>query len=143
MLEALGSKERAQGNTCCCDSCGVVGLSSRLQFESFPPVTKLGRKRRTVEHKNITEDTMKKLKQSLQLEREKYLKCHPAFQIFGPDIVCSDSLIDHICSQAKFVKVEDDLQLFALRPELRPLFFRIIIDVLSELPSAKRSRIIR
>ena len=46
------------------------GLSSRLQFESFPPVTKLGRKR-TVEHKNITEDTMKKPKQSLQLEREK------------------------------------------------------------------------
>ena len=101
MLEAVGSKERAQGNNCCCDSCGVTGLSSRLHFEALLPV---GRKRRTAEHKNVTEDTMKKLKQSLQLEREKYLKCHPAFQIFGPDCVCSDSLIDHICSQAKFVK---------------------------------------
>ena len=67
------------------------------------------------------------------------MKSHPVFLLFGPDSVCSDSLIDHICSQAKFVKVEDDLSFFALRPELRPLFFRIIIDVLSELPSAKIS----
>ena len=66
---------------------------------------------------------MKKLKQSLQLERDKYLKYHPAFLIFGPDSVCSDNLIYHICSQAKFVKVEDDLNFFALRPELRPFFF--------------------
>ena len=142
MLEAIGSEERAQGNKCCCDSCGVAGLSPRLHFESFPPVTKVGRKR-TAEHKNITEDTIKKLKQSLQLERDKFLKCHPAIILFGPDSVCSDSLIDHICSQAKFVKVEDDLNFFALRPELRPLFFRVIMDVLSELPSAKKSRIIR
>ena len=73
---------------------------------------------------------------------EKYLKCLPAFQIFGPNIVISDSLIDHICSQAKFVKVEDNLQLFTLQPELRPLFFRIIINVLSELASGKWSHII-
>ena len=143
MLEAIGSEERGQGNKCCCDSCGVTDLSPRLHFESFPPMAKVGRKRRTVEHKNITEDTVKQLKQSLQLERDKYLKCHPAFQLFGPDSVCSDSLINHICSQAKFIKVEDDLNFFALRPELRPLFFRIIIDVLSELPRAKRSHIIR
>ena len=58
LLEAIGSEESAHGK-CCCDSCGIADLSPRLQFELFPPVTKAGRKRRTAEHKNITEDTVK------------------------------------------------------------------------------------
>ena len=90
MLKAIGNEEES-----CCDSCSVGGLS------------------KTAFRRISSSDAIKKLKQSLQLERDKYLKCHPAFVLFGPESVCSDSLTDHICSQAKFVKVEDDLNFFA------------------------------
>ena len=46
MLEAIGSEEVARGNKC---SCGIAGLAPRLHFESFPPIRKVGRKRRTAE----------------------------------------------------------------------------------------------
>ena len=70
---------------------------------------------------------------------------HPSYIMFGPDSVCADSLIDHICTQAKFIRVKDDLDVFfSLRPELRPTFFRVIQDVLSGVAIPRKSqRVVR
>ena len=109
MLEAIGSKETAKGNNCCCDSCGIAGLAPKLHFESHKPVSTVGRKRRTAVYA-VTDDVLLTLKQSLRLERDRY---HPNYMLFGPDSICSDSLIDNVCTQAKFIKVEEDLNLFS------------------------------
>ena len=108
MLEAIGSLEDCQRDECCCDCCGADRLSPKLKFECVKPVSTAGRKRRCAVF-SVTDEAVETLKEALRNERDKYMDNHRSFITFGPDCVCCDSLIDHICMQAKFVKVESDL----------------------------------
>lgn len=122
MLEAIGSCEDASGETCCCDVCGCTRLVATLRFEDRVEATTVSRKRRTAVY-CTSEDLLTSLRERLQLARDQYMADHPAYKMFGADSVCSDSLIDYICTQAKFIGSQDDLcTIFPLRPELRTVF---------------------
>ena len=140
MLEAIGSTESCDGENACCDTCGVDRLVPKLKFEESRPVNTVSRKRRCAVF-TVTEDAVSTLAQALRQERDKYLDNHPNFAPFGPDCVCSNSLIDHICMQAKFISEESDLDtIFTLRPALRPIFFKIIQDIFSVVAIPRKSR---
>ena len=111
MLEAIGSTESCDGENACCDACGVDRLVPKLMFEESRPVNTVSRKRRSAVF-TVTEDAVSTLAQALRQERDKYLDKHRNFAPFGPDCVCSNSLIDHICTQAKFISEESDLDAF-------------------------------
>ena len=140
MLEAVGSTENCDREDACCDTCGVDRLLPELKFEQSRPVNTISRKRRCAVF-TVTEDAVSTLAQALRQERDKYLDNHPNFLPFGPDCVCSNSLIDHICMQAKFVSKESDLDtFFTLRPTLRLMFFKTIQDIFSVEAVRKKSR---
>lgn len=49
-------------------------------------------------------------------------------------IVCPDSVITHICAQARFIDSEDVLKDFGLRTELVGPFYCIIVQEMSQHP---------
>ena len=67
MLEAIGSIEEANGDKCCCDSCGMAGLAPKLHFESMKPISTAGHKRRAAAYR-VTDDLLVELKRSLRGE---------------------------------------------------------------------------
>lgn len=142
MLEALGSMEEVNRKEYCCDVCGFDKLLTRLHFESKRPSGTVGKKRRKAAY-SVSDDITQRLQLALREARDKYLADNEHFLAFGPQSICCDTLIDHICEQAKFLKQESDLDAFyALRPVLRPLFFKIIHDILSVTAVPKKSRCI-
>jgi hypothetical protein len=51
---------------------------------------------------------------------------NPAFAIVGEQMVCCDGVISDICSNAKFISVLKDMDLFSIRTELRERFFNAL-----------------
>ena len=47
----------------------------------------------------------------LKAERANYISEHPTLAILGVQLVCPDSVIDSICSSAKFISVAKDMGL--------------------------------
>ena len=64
------------------------------------------------------------------------------FNMIGVSFVCSDSAIDKLCSEAKYIKVIDDIpvQLFGIWPDLKITMFQIICDNCSLVSCTKNSR---
>ena len=55
--------------------------------------------------------------------------------------MCPDSVIDSVCKHSKFVECPGDLDdIFGLRPDLRPTFYKIIIEVLQNSPAEPKRR---
>ena len=67
------------------------------------------------------------------------MQSHPHYYMSHYSFVCPDCVIDNICEQARFIKSEEDLNVVGLRPELKSLFFAVIINFLSSASPAKRS----
>ena len=59
------------------------------------------------------------IKLQLEAERSKFIDSNPSFSIVGKQLVCPDSVISQICSNAKYISVLDDMDLFFLRHELK------------------------
>ena len=63
--------------------------------------------------------------------------------MLGESFVCPDSVIESTCKQSKFIEYPGDLDdIFGLHPDLRPTFYKIIIDVLQNSPiEPKRQKV--
>ena len=60
--------------------------------------------------------------------------------MLGESFVCPDSVIESICKQSKFTEYPGDLDdIFGLRPDLRPTFYKIT-DVLQNSPIEQERR---
>ena len=100
MLEAIGSMEECEEGKPCCDCCGLV---AKLRCEEQCRTSTVGRKRRCAPF-TVTNEAVNALAQALRREQDAYLQNHPDLLTFGPDCVCSDTLIDHVPRLNLFTK---------------------------------------
>ena len=123
MIKSVGSDEVVGGrNGLCCDTCnGVDCLGSQLRFEARSvneQTVPNGRKRPRAKKKS--DRSTVQLKSALLLERTSYIARHPGFRVLGPEVVCPDCVIDHVCKIAHSVESEADLS--RVNRSLRPIF---------------------
>ena len=122
----------------CCDSCDMSKCPKSVCFESQATSTK--RKRQTLV-KEMNESCMADLRAGLVKAVDDFLEKHPSYKMLGRSFICPDTVIDKICSEAKFLNSIEDLNsIIGLRPEIKSNLFHVVISVLSNAPSHKRSR---
>ena len=142
MLKCVGSDEVGRRTGLCCDMCsGLDCIGSQLRFETRAVRKQMvpsERKRPRAKKKN--EHLTAQLKSALLLERTRYITQHPGYRILGPQMVCPDCVINHVCKIAHSIESEADLS--RVNRNLRPYFFKVIQDCLSTDSSSKRSRIV-
>ena len=140
-MRAIGDCTITHQGRFCCDLCGEPQFSNaKLCFERYAisAIAKRGRRTAVWDSNQSLQDI---LKQRIIDARRQYILEHPSFLMIGESVVCPDSVIDSVCKQSKFVKSPGDLDdMFGLRPELRPIFYKIIIDVLQNSPVEPKRR---
>ena len=89
----------------------------------------------------MPESLSRQLHCALEQERDKIMAEKPSYRILGPQYVCADSIIQEICSRAKYITSIDHLDIAFLRPELRVRFYTIVMNIVADAPSTgKQSR---
>ena len=129
MLKSLG--DTVQQNSSCCRVCNPSTFSdgnrlSVLKAGKAPP-----RKKRRVAQRRVDKFFIETMKSRLKEERAKYIREHPGLAILGDELVCPSSVIDTICSSAKFISIASDMEMFCLRQELKQRFFCVIMSVVN------------
>jgi hypothetical protein len=140
-LRAIGDCTITHQGRFCCGLCGDLQFSNtKLCFERYAisAVAKKGRRTAVWDLRQSLQDVLKK---RMIDARRQYIQQYSIFFMLGENFVCPDSVIDFVCKQSKFVEYPGDLDdIFGLRPELRPTFYKIIIDVLQNSPVASKRR---
>lgn len=126
MILSLGGS--TQQNSVCCMVCHPSAISdggrlSILQEGKAPP-----RKKRRAAVRKLDKPAMDHLKSHLKAERAQYIKEHTTFAMLGDQMVCPDSVIESICSSAKFISQVADMNVFSLRQDLKLRFFDVIMS---------------
>ena len=62
------------------------------------------------------------MKQKLIAIREEVYKDRPSFSIIGICFLCTDSIINNLCKEAKYIESVEDTVLIRVQPELREHF---------------------
>ena len=129
MIRSLGGT--VEQTSLCCMVCNPSAFSdssrlSVLQIGKAPP-----RKKRRVAVRKLNQSTIDDLESRLKAERTKYIVEHPSLAILGEQLVCSESVIDSICSNAKFISIPSDMDSFCLRQELKQRFFNALTAVVT------------
>ena len=107
----------------CCDCCCPSALSSsaycRLNILKQGVASRVKRRRAA---RSVDKDL---LKNKLVTARNSFLQQQDDFCAVGIQFICSDSVIDKLCEQAKFIKNIDDfpVELFGIRQEIKHTFF--------------------
>ena len=96
LLRAVGSQETPT-TTACGDVC-EGGVPGNLQFE----VHEVTSRKRGIAHRETNEALTAKLKAKLVEARDDFLESHSDLKMFGPSFVCSNTIIDEICTNARF-----------------------------------------
>ena len=60
--------------------------------------------------------------------------------MIGCSQICSNLVIEELCSKAKFWKAENDIDVFGIRPEYRKRFADVVFDTISDAPPTKYFR---
>lgn len=83
-----------------------------------------------------------KIKKTLRKERLEYMtkNCPHMAMIGSHQGLCSDAIIDDICSNAQNIVSVEDLDYFLLCPELVTFFFIVLMDIVRAAPPAKQRR---
>lgn len=121
LIESIGGVVE-RSTTACCNICSVHPLSSRLDIIHRRAGTNKRTRKRAV--RSIEQEELKK---KLELAREDFLDKHPSFRIVGIDFVCTNLAIEKLCEEAKYLHSADDIPM-EIRPELRDIFFSVIIS---------------
>lgn len=118
---------------CCTDGVPYARLDI-LQ----PGTRKYRKKPATV--REIPDSLSQQLQIALEQERDKILAEKPSFRILGSQYICSDFVIQEICSRAKYITSLDDLNIAFLRPELRSRFYSVVMNIVVDAPPSKKRR---
>ena len=135
LLASVGGSLGGENEYGCCDVCSP-DLWFDEQFDVFQSSTVSKRKRRRAVRK-VGDD----LKQKLIAVREEVYKERPSFSIVGIQFLCSDSTINNLCKEAKYIESIEDTVLLRVRSELREKFFNIIVDTSSCIHTSRRRRL--
>ena len=135
LLRGLGSSTAVRHNTACCTVCCTP--CARLDILQ-PGTRKYRKKPATV--REISESLSKQLQVALEKERDKILAEKPSYRILGSQYICSDFVIQEICTRAKYITSSDDLNVAFLRPELRSRFYSVVMNFVVDAPPYKRRR---
>ena len=112
MLQALRVSESHPSSLPCCDACNNTPYPQTLNFMT---TTSARRKRRTAT-KNINDSVKVELKAALMREVDAYIEDHCSYQMLGREFVCPECAIDKLCSEARFFRCIEDLDVVQLRP---------------------------
>lgn len=125
MMRAVGGS--AGQNPLCCSVCNPTAFldEGRLDILRLQKVT---RKKRRVAVRKIGDSLASVIKVKLKRERAEYMAAHPTLRILGKQFVCPDSVINNVCSSAKFISCISDMDLFCIRQELKNQFFNVIAN---------------
>ena len=88
---------------CCCKSALTLPLYSKVAGLSPGVTTK---RKRKVEVRSVDKDV---LREKLVQARKKFLDQRDDFYMIGVNFICSDSAIDKLCAEAKYIKVIGDI----------------------------------
>ena len=141
MLECLGDPSTLNSPgfeccDCCCKSALTLPLYTKLAVLDQGVAT---RRKRKVEVRSVDKvDLRAKLIQA----RQNFIDQRDDFYMVGVSFVCSDSVIDKLCAEAKYINVIDDIpaELFGIWPDLKVTFFQIICDNCSLVSCTNNSR---
>ena len=136
MLQALGVSEHHPSSLPCCDACDNTLCPQILNFVT---TTSTQHKRRTAT-KDINDTLRVELKAALMREVDAYITDHPSYRMMGREFVCPECAIDKLCSEARFFRCIEDLDVVQLRPEIRLRFFSVMCSVLANAPTYKKKR---
>ena len=141
LLRAIGDYATTHQGRFCCGLCGDPQFSNaKLSFERYA-ISDGTKRRRCTAVWDLKQSSQDVLKKKLIDARKRYIQEHPSFMMLGENFVCPDSVIESICKQSKFIEYPGDLDdIFGLRPDLRPTFYKIIIDVLQNSPIEPKRR---
>lgn len=139
MLLSVGATEIHPESLPCCDSCDQAKCPKSLLFESQVTGVRLKRKRRTAV-KELNDNCIATLKDSLIKAVEEFLEEHPSFKMLGRSFVCPDSVIEKICAEARFISSIGDFNVVGIRPEIKDTLYHVFNSVVSNAPSPKRGR---
>lgn len=142
LLQSLGdsSKAGASDQFECCDCCSPSALSSsaysRLNILKQGVVSRVKRRRAV---RSVDKDL---LKDKLVTARNSLFQQQDDFCAVGVQFFCSDSVIDKLCEQARFVENVDDFpdELFGIRKEIKHIFFSIICSTCSLINDSRSQR---
>ena len=129
------------GGTGCCDTC-LKKCDTEVPFCEIPLVdgrVKENKSRRSAV-KQVSAVLQTELKENLLCERDRIMEENPAFNMLGVSFVCSNSIINNLCKDAKFYQSERDINLFGIRPEYRKRLSNIVLNTIHDAPTTKRSR---
>ena len=135
LLNAIGSSESPAASSPCCDIC-EGRVPDKLSFEV--PVLATKKRRKVV--RVVDEDLCSNLKRMLISTRDHFLDEHPHLKMIGPSFTCSSSIIDDICSNARFIDSIECIRSYAIHPELCPLIFATLSEVLTDAPPPRSRR---
>ena len=137
LLRAIGSSEAPASSLSCCDVCGVgTEIADKLLFEASVSSSK--RRRKAV--RRVDEDLSLTLKSRLTTTRDQFIDDHPHIKMIGPSFVCSSSVIDDICSSARFIDSVECIRTYPIHPQLCPLIFSALCDILKDAPPPRSRR---
>ena len=135
ILRAIGSQEDVKVSPCCdvCD--GGVHVPPSLLFEANAvlPSSKSRRKAKRVVDQQLSDS----LKERLVETRDAFVEEIRNFQMIGSSFVCPMSVIEDICSNARFIDSVDSLRAYAIHPQLQPRLFVTMCQVLVNAPPPK------
>ena len=142
LLQSLGDSSTAVASNHfeCCDCCSPSALSSssysRLNILKKGVVSRIKRRRAI---RSVDKDL---LKDKLVSARNSLLQQQDDFCVVGVNFFCSDSIIDKLCEQAKFIETVDDfsVELFGIRQEIKHTFFSIICNTCSLISDSRSQR---
>lgn len=125
----------------CCDKCTPQAIAPNDRLDVLV-IGKPSRCKKRVASRLVNEELLTMLKNSLRMERDRYIQENPCFLMTGFSFVCPDVTIDELCSQATYIQTPSDMSLFGIKTELRDRFFNTISSILSEPATSKRQRCI-
>ena len=129
MLDCLGDPRTRRAPAFeCCDCCSPSALTLPVykQLAVLDKGVAMRRKRRRA----VRRVDKVILKEKLSKARDDLLERISDFYMVGASFLCSDSVIDKLCDDAKYIEEIEDMpaELFGIWSELKPTFYQIICE---------------
>ena len=127
MLDCLGDPRTHRAPAFeCCDSCSPSALTLPVykQLAVLDKGVTMRRKRRRA----VRRVDKVILKEKLIKARDDLLEQRSDFYMVGASFLCSDSVLDKLCDEAKYIQDIEDIpaELFGIWSELKATFYQII-----------------
>ena len=119
--------------------CTSLSHYSSIPVIYYAQTARLKHKQRTVLW-DLSDNYVADLKNGLVKVVDNVLEDHPSYKMLGRSFVCPTSVIDKICTEARYINSIDDLNIIGVRPEIKNALYCVVCSVVSQAPYRKKSR---